>query len=77
MQATKITVYEDDGIGIECPSCENWEEINVDTPRHKVQTFNLIEWETDEEDKNEVSIMKCCVCKSSFMLEWDYSNLEP
>lgn len=70
----KIIVYPDHNIGIECPSCDNWEEISEDHPRHKLGAFDLFHWEEDKPDTNEVSHMECLVCKHKFMLEWDYNN---
>lgn len=77
MIETKI-INDETSIYIECPHCGSGEEIDEDHPRHKLGSFNLISWEPDQENKNEVSLMACLdsECKKEFLLEWDYHNYE-
>ena len=75
MKHTKIVVTGED-VYLECPHCQHWESQPVDQQRHHLQTFNILAWEEDSEDKNEVSDMECIPCKNWFKLEWDYKNIE-
>lgn len=60
---------------VECPHCKHTEQHPTDEQRHHLQTFNIVMWKPDEEDKNEVSIMECIPCKEFFELEWKYNAL--
>ena len=76
MEQTKITNYNDDSIGIQCPHCDNWCEHGIDEARKRFASFDVLEWKDDVEGENEHSVMKCLSCKGEFDLEWDYENKE-
>lgn len=73
MERTKVQ-SDDKDIYIECPYCDNWEQLGIDDPRHRLHTVPIIEWYEDEKGKNEVSLHECIQCKNKFEVEWDYSN---
>ena len=75
MKVTKILVAGED-VYLECPHCEHWESQPVDSPRHHLQTFNIVKWEPTNPTENDLSIMSCHVCKEEFKLDWDYENLD-
>ena len=71
----RIKVQSNDwDIHLECPHCDNWEQLGVDEQRHHLHTLPILEWYPDEKDKNEVSLHECLQCKNKFEVEWDYDN---
>jgi len=74
MELIKI-ISDKERLCIDCPECDNWEQLTIDEPRHKLQIFSIEEWYPDIEGKNEISRMKCSLCENEFNLEWDYSNI--
>lgn len=76
MTPTKITVYDDNSIGIQCPHCDNWCEHGIDEARKRFASFEVLDWKEDTEGENEHSVMKCHLCFEEFDLEWDYENKE-
>lgn len=64
---------ENNTLYIECPKCENWEVIDTDYPRHKLQNFTFLEW-ANVPYNSEISINKCNDCGSTFHIIWDYHN---
>lgn len=75
LKEVTITVADDD-LYINCPTCDMWELLNVDTPRKRLSVFPIIEWLPDVKDRPEQSIHKCCDCKETFKVHWDYDNTE-
>ncbi len=68
-------VDENDGdVYIECPHCEHCESHPIDEQRHHLQTFEILDWLPDEENKPEVSVMKCLGCHKQFRLTWNYNE---
>lgn len=68
---------DDDCVFVECPSseCDNWETLGVDDPRKRLNVLPITEWITDtDEDGFEVSKHECTLCKTKFLIQWDYSN---
>ena len=61
-------------IHLDCPCCDNWEQLGVDDPRKMLNAIPIIEWYPDVIDRNEISIHKCTQCKTGFEVEWDYKN---
>jgi len=61
-------------IHLDCPCCDNWEQLGVDDPRKMLNAIPIIEWYPDVIDRNEISIHKCTQCKTEFEVEWDYKN---
>ncbi len=68
MKKVKIKSNNKD-VSIECPSCDNWEEISIDQSRKDFQSIPIIDWKPKE-----ISINKCCECKTEFEVEWDYKK---
>ena len=63
-------------IHIDCPFCDNWEQLGIDDPRGILSSIPIIPkigWKPDIEGENEVSIHKCTQCENEFEVEWDYS----
>ena len=67
MEAVSRAIYET-SVHIQCPRCDNWENINGDEPRHHMQSFKILDWYLDEP---EVSHTMCLVCEKEFKLVWD------
>jgi hypothetical protein len=63
-----------ENVHIDCPNCDNWEQIGIDEPRHRLQSITLVEWMPSTSRKVEVSINHCTVCNKQFSLLWDYKN---
>lgn len=61
-------------VHIDCPNCDNWEQLGIDDPRKMLSSLPIIEWLPDEDNKNEESIHECTDCKTKFIVEWDYNN---
>ena len=62
-----------DDVFVTCPKCENCEQQPIDQQRHHLGTFQILEWEKENEPF-EISHMKCTCCKHEFKLTWDYDN---
>ena len=62
-------------VGFGCPECDMTEWWGADEPRHRFNILELQEWLETDVDENEKSINKCCVCNTTFEVEWDYDNL--
>lgn len=66
---------DEDNIHIDCPNCDNWEQLGVDDPRKRLNALPITQWLTDDEvTGNEVSAHECIICKTVFEVEWDYEN---
>ena len=70
----------DDIINIDCPHCDNWEQMGVDDPRHHLNSLPIVKWLENEVliaygyAKHEESVHECNSCKTKFVVEWDYDN---
>lgn len=73
MKATKIQ-NDDINVHIDCPHCDNWEQLGVDDPRHRFSNLAIIKWLPDVEGEHEKSIHECSQCKNEFKVVWDYDN---
>lgn len=71
----QLIEVKNDDVTINCPSCDNWEVINIDQPRHKLHSFYVCAWEYNKDSTSpEVSLVACHGCKTDFRLIWDYKN---
>jgi len=73
MKRTKVQSNDKD-IHIDCPHCDNWEQLGVDEARHHLNTMPILKWYPDKKGQNEVSLHECTQCKKKFEVEWDYNN---
>ena len=72
---TVILQNNETDIYIACPNedCDICEGLGIDDPRKMLNALPIVHWETDEEDRNEVSHHKCSSCHEVFKVEWDYA----
>lgn len=61
-------------IQIECPHCDNWEQLGIDDPCKRLNGIPIIEWNPTREGQSDYSINECLECESKFEVEWDYDN---
>lgn len=72
-KTTVIEVY-NENVSIDCPYCDNWEELPINAPRHEIQSFELKKWGKWKKGECEKSKMKCLSCNQEFNLFWDYKE---
>ena len=70
---TKIKSNDKD-IHLDCPYCDNWEELSVNDPRHMLNNIPILAWKGDVDGENEISMHQCTQCDKTFEVEWDYDN---
>jgi len=71
MKTQKID-NDQNNIWVHCPHCEACEEQSIDEQRHHLQSYDIVKWIDVDNDKPEISIMKCHVCGNEFELIWNY-----
>lgn len=70
-----MTAYIDndfDDVFVTCPHCGQCEQHPIDEQRHHLQVYNILSWEEDSEEGDEVSRISCDTCHREFTLVWRY-----
>lgn len=73
MKTVKNVITKDEkNVIVICPNCGSTEEMPVDEQRHHLKNFELLRWLESGTD----TLTKCTECKSQFVLQWDYNNID-